>query len=94
MNSFLEIFGISIIIILSAYFARLLYINQNGKSMPGTKRKQQIFKKIWMWKNQGLSYDERLERLIKNGYHKSVANILLGEAEYNYKPANKKKATH
>jgi hypothetical protein len=58
MNSFLEIFGISIIIILSAYFARLLYINQNGKSMPGTKRKQQIFKKIWMWKNQGLSYDE------------------------------------
>ena len=57
--------------------------------MPDTKEKQKIFKMIWRWKKEGLSYDERLELLIKKGYDKSLANILLGEAEYSYKPSKK-----
>ena len=50
--------------------------------MPSKRRKKQIFKRINRWKDRGYNYNKRLELLIRQGYDKSVANILLGEVEY------------
>ena len=60
--------------------------------MPSKRRKKQIFKQINRWKDHGYNYNKRLELLIRQGYDKSVANILLGEVEYMSKPARNQKA--
>ncbi|GEM_PF-3769162 len=83
--------GAIVFLIFLGFFIRLILIHHNRKSMPGTRKKKQIFKQINSWKDRGYNYNRRLNLLIRQGYDKSVANILLGEVEYMSNPNRDRK---
>jgi hypothetical protein len=92
MNVIFTYIGIIIFLFVILYAFRLLLVRYLRKGMPGKRRKAHVFKQINRWKDHGYNYNKRLELLIRQGYDKSVANILLGEVEYMSKPARNQKA--
>jgi hypothetical protein len=91
MGGFLTLIGIITLLLILGFFTRSLLFRYLRKRMPGKRRKKRIFEQINLWKEHGFNYNKRLELLIRQGYDKSVANILLGEVEYMSKPIRDQK---
>lgn len=51
------------------------------RNSPTDDRKQQLISTLVKMKREGSSYGDRLAYLQKQGIHKDVAEVLLGEAE-------------
>ena len=92
MSRFLVQIGIVTFLLIIGFYTGLMLIRHFRKSMPGKRRKKQLFKQINRWKDRGYNYNKRLELLIGQGYDKSVANILLGEVEYMSKSVRDQKS--
>lgn len=54
---------------------------RNLQNWPTEEKRLELLGLIRDWKVHDLNYSQRLERLIKLGYTKDVADALLGEAE-------------
>jgi len=54
---------------------------RNLQNWPNEEKRQELLEQIREWKAHDLNYSQRLNRLIKLGYTKDVADAILGEAE-------------
>jgi H+/gluconate symporter-like permease len=59
----------------------LLRQSRFRKNFPDEGRKQELISSLVSMKRAGKNYSERLAFLQSQGFHKDVADVLLGEAE-------------